>query len=131
MPARAIAGWSGTLTFKASGSGTVKTIAVRSVNISRQAAEFNLTAHGDAVMYGGPGRVKRGGTLEAYVSADSVGFVTAIETPNLASPAVLVFTDAGSTATTLNVIITGADQTHASEDAAIYAVTFTETIALT
>lgn len=131
MPARAIVGWSGSLTFKASGSATVKTIAVRNVTISRQASEFDLTAHGDATMYAGPGRVKRTGTLEAYVSSDSAGFITAIETPNLASPAVLVFTDAGSTATTMNVIITGADQTHAGDDAAIYSISFSETIALT
>lgn len=131
MPARAIVGWSGSLTFKASGSATEKTIAVRNVTISRQASEFDLTAHGDAIMYSGPGRVKRTGTLEAYVSADSAGFITAIETPNLASTAVLKFTDAGSNATTMNVIITGADQTHAGDDAAIYSISFSETIALT
>lgn len=124
-------GWSGSLTFKTSGAATAKTIAVRNVTIARQASEFDLTAHGDSKMYSGPGRVKRTGTLEAYVSADSVGFDTVIEGPNLASPAVLVFTDAGATSTTLNVIITGADQTHAADDAAIYSVSFSETIALT
>jgi hypothetical protein len=30
----------------------------------------------------------------------------------------------------MNVIITGADQTHAADDAAIYSITFTETVAL-
>jgi hypothetical protein len=30
----------------------------------------------------------------------------------------------------MSVIITGADQTHSSEDAAIYSITFTETLAL-
>jgi len=131
MPARAILGFSGSLTFKPTSAGAAVTIAVRSVNITRQASEFDLTAHGDAVMFSGPGRVKRGGSLEAYVASASAGFITAIETPNLASPAVLSFTDGGNTTTTLDVIITGADQTHAAEDAAIYSVTFTETIALT
>lgn len=124
MAARAKVGWGGTLTL----GGT--SIPVRNVQISRQGSEFDLTAHGDTNVYSGPGRVKRGGSFEAYVSSSTNGVTTTIETPNLATPAVLVFTDAGSVATTLNVIITGADQTHASDDAAIYAVTFTETIAL-
>lgn len=124
MPARAMVGWGGTLTL----GGT--SIPVRNVQITRQASEFNLTAHADVNMYSGPGRVKRGGTFEAYVSSATNGVTDAIQTPNLATPAVLVFTNALSTTTTMNVIITGADQTHAENDAAIYSVTFTETIAL-
>ena len=69
MPARAMTGWGGSLTFKATGSGTAVAIPVRNVQITRQASEFDLTAHGDTKMYAGPGRVKRGGTLEAYVKA--------------------------------------------------------------
>lgn len=131
MPARAMTGWGGTLTFKATGSGTAVAIPVRNVQITRQASEFDLTAHGDTKMYAGPGRVKRGGTLEAYVPVSSDGFVTAIETPSLTSPAVLAFTDSASNAITMNVIITGADQTHAADGAATYQISFTETIALT
>jgi hypothetical protein len=125
MPARAITGWGGSLTI----GGTA--IPVRNVTITRQASEFNLTAHGDAKMFSGPGRVKRGGSLEAYISGSTDGITSAIETPNLATPASLVFTpSSGGTAITMSVIITGADQTHSSEDAAIYSVTFTETLAL-
>ena len=137
MP-RAMTGWGGLLTFKKStGSGaTAVTIPVRNVTITRQASEFNLTAHGDVVQTSGPGRVKRGGSLEAYVSADTSGFVDAIETPVLATPAQLVWKDSSqnvvgnNNALTMYVIITGADQTQSSEDAAIYSITFTETIAL-
>lgn len=124
MAARAMIGWGGTLTI----GGT--SIPVRNVQITRQASEFDLTAHGDTNVYGGPGRVKRGGSFEAYLGAATNGVTTAIETPNLATPAVLVFTNSLGTSTTMNIIVTGADQTHASDDAAIYAVTFTETIAL-
>jgi len=126
MAARAITGWGGSLTI----GGTA--IPVRNVTITRQASEFNLTAHGDAKMFSGPGRVKRGGSLEAYVSSAVETAVTgAIEAPNLATPASLVFTPStGGTAITMSVIITGADQNHSSEDAAIYSVTFTETLAL-
>lgn len=124
MP-RAIKGWGGTLTI----GGT--SVAVRNVTITRQASEFDITAHGDSRMYSGPGRVKRGGTLEAYVAGGTGGIATLIDEPNIASPATLVFTDSGGTATTLVVIITGADQTHSSNDAAIYSISFTESVAIT
>jgi len=136
MP-RAMTGWGGLLTFKKSTANgvTAVTIPVRNVSLTRQASEFNTTAHGDAVQTSGPGRVKRGGSLEAYVSADTAGFVDAIETPVLASPAQLVWKDSSQNVAnggnlTMLVIITGADQTHSSEDAAIFSITFTETIAL-
>jgi hypothetical protein len=126
MAARAITGWGGSLTI----GGTA--IPVRNVTITRQASEFNLTAHGDAKQFAGPGRVKRGGSCEAYVSsAVETAVAGIIDTPNLASPASLVFTPStGGTAITMSVIITGADQTHSSEDAAIYSLTFTETLTL-
>ena len=123
MPA-AMTGWGGSLTI----GGTA--IKVRNVQITRQASEFDLTAHGDARMYAGPGRVKRGGSCEAYVGGGTGGIAALIETPNLATPAQLVFTDSSGGGVTMSVIITGADQTHASDDAAIYSITFTETIAL-
>ena len=137
MP-RAMTGWGGLLTFKKStaAGATAVTIPVRNVNITRQASEFNVTAHGDLVQTSGPGRVKRGGSLEAYVSADTSGFVDAIETPVLATPAQLVWKDSSQNVSgnnntlTMYVIITGADQTHSSEDAAIFSITFTETIAI-
>lgn len=123
--ARAIKGWGGTLTI----GGT--SIPVRNVTITRQASEFDITAHGDTKMLSAPGRVKRGGTLEAYVSTGTDGIDDLIDTPNIASPATLVFTDAGGTATTLVIIVTGADQTHSSNDAAIYSISFTESVAIT
>jgi len=123
MPA-AITGWGGSLTI---GGATVK---VRNVQITRQASEFDLTAHGDARMFSGPGRVKRGGSCEAYIGGGTNGIAAIIETPNLATPAQLVFTDSAAASITMNVIITGADQTHAADDAAIYSITFTETVAL-
>lgn len=123
MP-RAITGWGGSLTI----GGTA--IPVRNVTITRQASEFNLTAHGDTKMYSGPGRVKRGGSCEAYVSTITADIATNIESPP-ATPVVLAWTPStGGGNLSMNVIITGADQTHSSEDAAIYSITFTETIAL-
>jgi len=125
MAARAITGWGGSLTI----GGTV--IPVRNVTITRQASEFNLTAHGDNRIFSGPGRVQRGGSCEAYVNADvDTACKSAMETPNLTTPASLVFTGNGAGSVSMSVIITGADQTHSSEDAAIYSITFTETLAL-
>lgn len=123
--ANAMKGWGGSLSI----GGT--TIPVRNVTITRQASEFDLTAHGDTKIYSGPGRVKRGGSCEAYVGTPTNGIDDIIETPNLGSPASLVFADSAGANITMSVIITGADQTHSSGDAAIYSITFTETIALT
>mgnify|MGYP003351567449 CR=1 FL=1 len=123
--ANAMKGWGGSLSI----GGT--TIPVRNVTITRQATEFDLTAHGDTKMYSGPGRVKRGGSCEAYVGTPTGGIDDLIETPSLTTPAALVFADSAGANITMNVIITGADQTHSSGDAAIYSITFTETIALT
>lgn len=122
--ARAMKGWGGSLTI----GGTA--IPVRNVTITRQASEFDITAHGDAKMFSGPGRVKRGGSCEAYVSSNTAGIEDLIETPNLESPAALVFNDSAGANISMSVIVTGADQTHSSNDAAIYSITFTETLAL-
>jgi hypothetical protein len=125
MAARAITGWGGTLTIGGAA------IPVRNVTITRQASEFNLTAHGDGRLFSGAGRVQRGGSCEAYVNAAvETAVASVIESPNLASPVQLVFTGAGAGSVTMFVIITGADQTHSSEDAAIYSINFTETLAL-
>jgi hypothetical protein len=130
MPTRAITGWGGTLSITPSG-GSATTIPVRNVNIDRQASEFDMTALSDARMFAGPGRVKRTGSFEAYISSVTGGITTAIETisgTTLATPMSLTFTDSASTATTMSIIITGANQTHSNEDAAIYSVTFSETV---
>jgi len=130
MPTRAITGWGGTLSITPSG-GSATTIPVRNVNIERQASEFDMTSLSDTKMFAGPGRVKRTGSFEAYISSVTGGITTAIETisgTTLATPMSLTFTDSASTATTMNIIITGANQTHANEDAAIYSVTFSETV---
>ena len=130
MPTRAITGWGGTLTFTASG-GSAKTIPVRNVTIERQASEFDMTALSDTRIFSGPGRVKRSGSFEAYLSSETSTIITAIETisgSTLATPASLTFTDSASTATTMSIIITGANQTHSNEDAVIFSVTFSETI---
>ena len=130
MPTRAITGWGGTLTFTVSG-GSVKTIPVRNVNIERQASEFDMTALSDTKIFSGPGRVKRSGSFEAYLSSETATIITAIETisgSTLATPSSLTFTDSAGTATTMSIIITGANQTHSNEDAAIFSVTFSETV---
>lgn len=130
MPTRAITGWGGTLTITPSG-GSATTIPVRNVNIERQASEFDMTALSDTKMFAGPGRVKRTGSFEAYISSVTGGITTAIETisgTTLATPMSLTFTDSASTATTMSIIITGANQTHSNEDAAIFSVTFSETV---
>ena len=130
MPTRAITGWGGTLTITPSG-GNATTIPVRNVNIERQASEFDMTSLSDTKMFAGPGRVKRTGSFEAYISSVTGGITTAIETisgTTLATPMSLTFSDSASTATTMSIIITGANQTHSNEDAAIYSVTFSETV---
>jgi len=130
MPTRAITGWGGTLSITPSG-GSATTIPVRNVNIERQASEFDMTALSDTKMFAGPGRVKRTGSFEAYISSVTGGITTAIETisgTTLATPMSLTFTDSAGTATTMSIIITGANQTHSNEDAAIYSVTFSETV---
>ena len=130
MPTRAITGWGGTLSITPSG-GSATTIPVRNVNIERQASEFDMTSLSDTKMFAGPGRVKRTGSFEAYISSVTGGITTAIETisgTTLATPMSLTFTDSASTATTMSIIITGANQTHSNEDAAIYSVTFSETV---
>lgn len=121
MP-RAIKGWGGSLTI----GGT--SIPVRNVTITRQASEFDMTAHGDDKMYSGPGRVKRGGTCEAYVSTGTANIETQIEEPDMSAPVELDFTDSDGGGITMYVIITSAEQTHSSNDAAIYTIAFTETI---
>lgn len=130
MPTRAITGWGGSLKLKL-GSATEKTIPVRNVTIERQASEFDMTALSDTRIFSGPGRVKRTGSFEAYIGTETGDITTAIETINMASTAlaVLTFTDSANTVTTMNVIITGANQTHSNEDAVIYSVTFSETVA--
>jgi hypothetical protein len=130
MPTRAITGWGGTLSITPSG-GSATTIPVRNVNIERQASEFDMTSLSDTKMFAGPGRVKRTGSFEAYISSVTGGITTAIETisaTTLATPMSLTFTDSANTATTMSIIITGANQTHSNEDAAIYSVTFSETV---
>lgn len=124
MAARAITGYGGSLTV----GGT--TIPVTNVTISRQSQEFDVTAHGDTKIFAAPGRVKRGGSFEAYVSAATSGFQSIMETVNLTTPPVLVFTDSAGTTTTLNIVITSADQKHGSDGAAMYSVSFTEALAL-
>lgn len=132
MPTRAITGWGGSLTLTV--GGTAKTIPVRNVQIDRQASEFDMTQLSDTKILSGPGRVKRSGSFEAYVSSETAGIITAIETisgTSLLTPASLTFTDSAATATTMSVIITGANQTHSNEDAAIFSVTFSETVSTT
>jgi hypothetical protein len=124
MP-RAIPGFGGSLTL----GGT--TLYAKDITITRQAAEYDITALGDAKMLSGPGRVKRGGSATVYVGGSANAIVAAIETPTLATPASLVFTDANGTATTLAVIITGADQQYDGQGAATWSISFTETVALT
>lgn len=101
------------------------------MQIDRQASEFDMTQLSDTRMFAGPGRVKRTGSFEAYISSVTGGITTAIETisgATLATPMSLTFTDSASTATTMSIIITGANQAHVGEDAAIYSVTFSETV---
>lgn len=129
MATRAIPGFGGTLTLTV--GGATKTIPVRNVSITRQASEYDITLLSDTKTLSAPGRVKRGGSFDAYVSTETTGITTAIDSPSLATPASLTFTDAAATVTTMAIIITGADQKHDGGDAAVYSVTFTETISTT
>jgi|688.fasta_scaffold26771_8 hypothetical protein len=124
MPSRVV-GWGGTLTF----GGTA--IPVRNVTITRQTQEIDVTAHGDTSVKSGPGRVKRGGTFEAYVGTGHANVVTAIETPTWASLPTLSFNDAGGNTHSMEVIVTSAEFSYAAEDAAVYTVTFVEGLEVT
>lgn len=130
MATRAMQGFGGTLTFKV-GAGAAVGIPVRNVTVSRQASEYDMTALSDTKIFSGPGRVKRGGSFEAYFGTLASGITTAIETVDLTTPAILVFTNAAGTAETLNVIITAADLKYDGADAVIYSVTFAETVSIT
>ena len=124
MP-RAITGYGGTLTL----GGT--TIYVRNVQITRQSSEVDITAHDHTKQFSMAGRVKRGGSFEAYVGSSTSGLAAYMESPNPATPPQLSFTDSGGTQTQLYVVLTGADQTHGADGAATYQVSFVESVQLT
>jgi hypothetical protein len=130
MATRAMAGYGGTLTFKI-GSGTANGIPVRGITMSRQAAEFDMTALSDTKIYSGPGRVKRSGSCDAYFGTLSANFTTSIEAIDLTAPAELVITDSAGGSTTMKVIITAADLKYDGADAVIYSISFSETISIT
>lgn len=121
MPSRVV-GWGGTLAIEGS------TIPVRNVTITRQATEIDITEHSDTKMFSLQGRVKRGGSFEAYVGNGHSTIFNGIEGSfTLANPASLVWTESsGGTTVSMEIVITGADLTFAADDAAIYTVTFTE-----
>lgn len=118
MPSR-IVGWGGTLTIE------TQAIPIRNLTITRQSSEVDVTAHGDTKMFSIPGRVKRGGTFEAYVGNNHGTIVTAMESINLANPASLVWT--GEPNLSMEITITGCDFAYAADDASVYTVTFVET----
>ena len=122
---RAMPGFGGSLTIGAA------SLPVKDVTITSQASEYDITTLTDTKQFSGPGRVKRGGTATVFVGGGTkAGIVTAIETPSLATPASLTFTDFEGTATTMSVILTGADQSHDGQGAATWTISFTETVAI-
>ena len=130
MATRAMAGYGGTLTFKI-GAGSVNGIPVRNITMSRQAAEFDMTAISDTKIYSGPGRVKRSGSCDAYFGTLAANFTTSMEAIDLLEPATLVITDSAAGTTTMKVIITGAELKYDGSDAVIYSISFSETITIT
>lgn len=122
MPSR-IVGWGGTLTIES------QSIPIRNLTITRQSSEVDVTAHGDTKMFSIPGRVKRGGTFEAYVGNNHGTIVTAMESINLANPPTMVWS--GEPALTMEIAITGCDFAYAADDASVYTVSFVETAVIT
>jgi len=122
MPSRVV-GWGGTLTIE---NGAIP---IRNLTITRQASEVDVTAHGDTKMLSMPGRVKRGGSFEAYVGNNHGNVVSAMETINVANPATLLWN--GEPALTMDITITGCDFSYAADDAAVYTVTFVEALVVT
>lgn len=118
MPSRVI-GWSGTITVE----GTA--VPIRNLTITRSSTEVDVTAHGDTKITSIPGRVKRGGSFEAYVGDSQGGIVTAMETIALATPLTLVWN--GIPSLTMDIVITSCEFAYAADDAAIYSVQFAET----
>ncbi len=122
MPARVL-GWGGTLTIE----GTQ--FSVRNVQITRQASEIDITDHSDTKTFSLPGRVKRGGSFEAYVGNGHGGVISGMEggySPS--APASLVWTEtSGGTSVSMEIAITGADLVFSGDDAAIFNVSFVET----
>lgn len=118
MPSR-VMGWGGTLTIE----GT--SVPIRSLSITRQAEEVDVTSHSDTKKFAVPGRVKRGGTFEAYVGDSHGTVVSAMESINLANPASIVWS--GPPSLSMDVAITSCEFAYAMDDAAIYTVTFVET----
>lgn len=125
-----MSGFGGTLSL-ATGGTTAVGIPVRNISLTRQASEFDMTALSDTKIFSGPGRVKRGGSFDAYFGSTSAGITTAIESVNLTVPATLTFVDAASSSQSWSIIITGADLKFDGGDAVIYSVSFSETITTT
>lgn len=119
-----IVGWGGTITVEG------VSIPIRNLTISRQSSEVDITAHGDTRIFSIPGRVKRGGSFEAYVSgATQAGIVSQMETPTLSTPLTLVTTNV-TPSLTMEIAITSCEFSYAQDDAAVYTVTFVETAIL-
>jgi hypothetical protein len=118
MPSR-IVGWGGTLTIE------TLAIPIRNLTITRQSSEVDVTAHGDTKLFSIPGRVKRGGTFEAYVGNNHGTIVNAMETINLANPLSMAWN--GEPSLSMEIAITGCDFAYAADDASVYTVTFVET----
>jgi hypothetical protein len=121
MPSR-VMGWGGTLSIE----GT--SVPIRSLSITRQAEEVDVTSHSDARKFSVPGRVKRGGTFEAYVGDSQGTVVSAMESINLANPASIVWS--GPPALSMEVTITSCELAYAMDDAAVYTVSFVETVVI-
>jgi hypothetical protein len=102
------------------------TLYAKSVDITRQASEIDITALSDTKILSAPGRVKRGGSAEVYVGTGDAAIVSAVESANLTSPPVLTF--AGES---IKIHITGADKSYSGDGAAMWKISFVETVALT
>lgn len=117
-----VVGWGGTITVEG------VSVPIRNLTISRQASEVDVTAHGDSRNFAIPGRVKRGGSFEAYVGTAQGGIVSQMESPTLATPLTLVYN--GTPALTMDIAVTSCEFAYAADDAAIYTVTFVESVVI-
>jgi hypothetical protein len=119
-----VSGYGGTLSFGGS------TYTVKDVKIKTTRQSFDITQLSDFKEKRAPGRIRRSGTLTLYVdtaqSALRTHLVPTTLANALAASVTLVFTDSATNATTMNIHVTDAEESHDGTGAAMWTLSFEE-----
>lgn len=119
-----VSGYGGTLSFGGS-SYTVKDIKLKTTRQS-----FDITQLSDFKEKRAPGRFRRSGTFTLFVDTAQSALRSHLAPSTLANAlaasVVLVFTDSAANATTMNIHITDAEESHDGNGAAMWTVSFEE-----